>query len=179
MKIRLILGLMAALCAFQQPAHADLISQIKPDGQDYVLEGSVVTIWEDSFLLNDGSGQLIVDIRPYTTYNLGLAGQDYVQVTGHLDDQRNLKPLVLTRAGVRSPVMFSGTDTLPPLPAREVMENTRRYSKVARFAPATAVAPKAATATTVTPCNTCGGGNLNGSANPAPTTPPPANPNAR
>lgn len=129
MKIRLhLLGLLAILLSPAAHAQdmADSISAINPaDARDYVLEGTVVTVWDDSFLLSDGSGQVVVDIRPYDSFGLGLAGQDFVQVTGRPVDGK-LRPLVISRSSGET-IMFGGTDMLEPLAMDEVMENTRRY----------------------------------------------------
>ncbi len=124
-------------------AHAERIAAMNDPERDYTLEGDVVTVWTDSFLLNDGSGQVIVDIRPYNTYDLRIAGRDYVQVTGRVNDEGVIRPLVLARANAR-PVMFQGTAMLEPLPLNEVMKNTVRYRLPRRVAPATNSAANAA-----------------------------------
>ena len=132
-----------ALCLFLAPslAMADSIVSMKDDSRDYTLEGDVVTVWNDSFLFNDGSGQVIIDVRPYTTYDLGLAGRDYVQVVGRVNEEGVLRPLVLTKGG-RQPVMFQGASMLEPLPFNDVMRNTIRYRLPQRVVAQPAEAPR-------------------------------------
>jgi hypothetical protein len=150
MKIRAFaLALLAAFVAVVAPAMAsdfpDNIAGMRPgDDRDYVLEGTVVTVWDDSFLLNDGTGQIVVDIRPYDSYSLDLNGQDYVMVTGRPVDGK-LRPLVISRQGAGH-VMFSGEAMLEPLPMNEVMRNTTRYRmRETRSFPQTSMSPRPVT----------------------------------
>lgn len=130
MILRTVLAALAI--SLLSPAFAkadDTIASIRDPKRDYVLEGDVVTIWEDSFLFDDGTAKVIVDIRPYTTRGLDLAGRDYLQITGHLSPNNPgvLIPLVLQEGRTGNTVMFGGTAMLPPLSLTEVMRNTVRY----------------------------------------------------
>lgn len=142
---------LAALSALLVPslAQAESIASINDSTRDYTLEGDVVTVWENSFLFNDGSGQIVVDIRPLTTREAGIKGRDYVQVTGHEATPGILTALVLQEAN-REPVLLQGTSTLPPLPLNEVMRNTIRYRIAERrnIPAAVAAAPVARTRAT-------------------------------
>lgn len=127
MKTRAFLRLAAFLFLLTPfAAKADYIASMTDPNRDYVLEGDVVTVWTDSFLFNDGSGQIIVDVRPYKIHDLGIAGRDYVQVVGRVDGNGVMRPLVLSSA-THGTTMFSGDDMLEPLPFNEVMKNTIRY----------------------------------------------------
>lgn len=125
-----------AITVFLLPslAMADSIASMSNPDRDYTIEGDVVTVWEDSFLFNDGSGQIIIDIRPYSTHGLGIAGRDYVQVTGRVDSDGVMRPLVLAKQGME-PVLFQGEVMLPPLSFNEVMKNTVRYRLPRRVIP--------------------------------------------
>lgn len=136
-----VLVLLLSALALQQPAWAaDSVAGMTDKERDYTLEGDIVTVWENSFLFNDGSGQVIVDIRPHTSRELDIRGRDYIQVTGHLVDTGILKPLVMQR-GSSDPVLFQGVDTLPPLHLTDVMKNTIRY-RVPDSNHAAAMAPR-------------------------------------
>lgn len=113
-------------------AYADTIAGMriaKQADRDYTLEGEVVTIWEDSFLLKDDTGQIVVDIRPRSTSALKLAGRDYVLVSGRMMGDV-FRPMVLTK-GDGTSTSFNAAALLPELPKAEVDGNTARY----RFAP--------------------------------------------
>ena len=101
------------------------IASLQP-GRDYTIEGNVQTLWETTFLLNDGSGQVNVDLGTRSPYAMGLRAQSSVQVSGHLDNGRFI-PLVLvnTRGGSTA---FTGTDTYPQLNAADVQSNTERWT---------------------------------------------------
>lgn len=101
------------------------IASLQP-GRDYTIEGNVQTLWETTFLLNDGSAQVIVDLGTRSPYALGLRSQSRVQISGHLDNGRFI-PLVLvnTRGGSTA---FTGTDTYPQLDAADVKSNTERWT---------------------------------------------------
>lgn len=123
-----VLAVMATSLLAPAFAHADdSIASIRDPKRDYVLGGDVVTVWEDSFLFDDGTGKIIVDVRPYTTRGIGIAGRDYVELTGHLSAPGVLTPIVLQDGRSASPVLFSGTSMLEPLSLTEVMRNTVRY----------------------------------------------------
>ncbi len=129
--LSLVLALVVVLTT---PAMADTVAAMKaapPDAatRDYTFEGDIVTIWEDSFLFNDSTGQVVVDIRPHTTSELKLAGRDYVLISGHMDGAV-FKPMVISKADGTS-VTFNGTAALPPLSPETVTRNTERY----RFTP--------------------------------------------
>ena len=113
------------------PASAgDTIAGMEFPDRDYTIEGRVITIWEDSFLMDDGTGKVIVTIAPHKTYDLKLHGQDVVQVSGRMVG-KNFKPLVLSRPH-REPINFSEPvyhETAAGM--KEIISNTERY----RFTP--------------------------------------------
>ena len=106
-------------------AQSTRIASLQP-GRDYTIEGNVQTLWETTFLLNDGSGQVIVDLGTRSPYAMGLRAQSSVQVSGHLDNGRFI-PLVLVNARGGS-TAFTGTDTYPQLDADDVKSNTERWT---------------------------------------------------
>lgn len=127
MMTKAFLRLLACLAVLlPSVGHAESIASMTDPDRDYVLEGDVITVWTDSFLLNDGSGQVIVDVRPFGTRELRIAGRNYVQVIGRVNEDGVLKPLTITR-GNNLPVLFQGVAMLEPLPLNEVMKNTVRY----------------------------------------------------
>ncbi len=101
------------------------IASLQP-GRDYTIEGNVQTLWETTFLLNDGSGQVIVDLGTRSPYAMGLRAQSSVQVSGHLDNGRFV-PLVLVKADGGN-TAFTGTDSYPQLNAADVQSNTERWT---------------------------------------------------
>lgn len=119
----------AALLSVFLPASAmaaDSVAHMKHDpSRDYTVEGDVVTVWEDTFLLDDGTGQVIVNVAPRKNHDIGIGPRDYVQVSGHMDGSQ-MKPLTIVEAG-RQPVLFTGTSTMEEIPLAEVMRNTARY----------------------------------------------------
>jgi len=139
MMTKTFLRLMALSLALVAPsvASAERIAAMTDPTRDYSLEGDVVTVWHDSFLFNDGSGQVIVDVRPRTTRDLQIAGRDYLQVVGRVNEEGVLRPVVIAESG-REPIMFRGLALLEPLPLDEVMKNTTRYRLPRRAAAAPA-----------------------------------------
>lgn len=129
-----LLALCLALVAPSVALAESIASMTNPD-RDYSLEGDVVTVWHDSFLFNDGSGQVIVDVRPHTTRELQIAGRNYLQVVGRVNEEGVLRPVVIAKAN-RDPIMFRGLALLKPLPFNEVMKNTVRYRLPRRAAAA-------------------------------------------
>jgi len=123
--VALFLSAAALLSLAGSPAMADTIAGMRATDRDYTIEGDVVTVWETTFLMNDGTGQVIVDIQPHTTHELGIAGRGYVQVSGRKVGNV-FKPLVLSKPDGTN-IMFTGSDSLPALPMDEVMRNTNRH----------------------------------------------------
>ena len=119
----------AALLSVFLPASAmaaDSVAHMKHDpSRDYTVEGDVVTVWEDTFLLDDGTGQVIVSVAPRKNHDIGIGPRDYVQVSGHMDGTQ-MKPLTIVESG-REPVLFTGTSTMEEIPLAEVMRNTARH----------------------------------------------------
>jgi hypothetical protein len=118
---------MAALFFLPAPSSAqETIVEIKNGERDYMLEGDIVTIWEDGFLFNDGTGELVVDMRPKNSFDLGLEGRMTIMVLGRLQSDDTFRPsMMVMPSGER--LALSGADGLPPLDLTKVMLNTARY----------------------------------------------------
>lgn len=119
----------AALLSVFLPASAmaaDSVANMKHDpSRDYTVEGDVVTVWEDTFLLDDGTGQVIVNVAPRKNHDIGIGPRDYVQVSGRMAGNQ-MNPLTIVESG-HEPVLFTGTSTMEEIPLAEVMRNTARY----------------------------------------------------
>lgn len=154
MKKTLALAALAILLA-PTASWADSIASMKRSpGQDMTVEGGVITIYPDSFLFDDGSDTAVVDLKPYTTHGIKLRPQDYVQVSGHMQDNGTIKPLVIARANAE-PVVFSTTNfEVPAIPSDEALHNSEKnllpniplYSSTTAAAKAAAGAQAAAAA---------------------------------
>jgi hypothetical protein len=131
-----ILCLLAALVLFC-PASAratETISEVVTDTRDYMIEGDIVTIWDEGFLFDDGTGQIVVDTRPNNPLQAGLQGRMTVMVLGRLyapEDTFKPKFIVLSSG---EQISFTGSDAMPPMDMTKVMVNTTRYSKPRKVA---------------------------------------------
>ncbi len=129
-------------------AQADIVAGVRSSDRDYLLEGTVQTIWDDSFLLDDGTGTITVDVRPYTSFDLGLKPRDSVTVLGRLmgtSSTKTIKPLMVTLAdGHTQSFGPQATSESNGMLDPKVMENTRRYGVAIapEAAPQAAQAPK-------------------------------------
>ncbi len=119
-----------AIPCFAGDTIALIRSQNDPN-HDYTIEGEVVTIWEDSFLLDDQTGQIVVDVKPRTIQELNLAGRDYVLLSGRYS-KGVFKPVALSQgAGKVTSFLKSYDEMMPPLSDDVVRKNTLQH----RFTP--------------------------------------------
>lgn len=100
------------------------VSSLQP-GRDYTIEGDIQTLWDNSFLLHDSSGEIVVELGQHSTYDIGLHARGYVQVSGHLVNS-HFVPMTLAKPDGTT-VMFTGTSQYAPLDTQTVLHNTNRW----------------------------------------------------
>lgn len=126
-KILCLLAALVLFCPLSARA-TETISEIVSDQRDYMVEGDIVTIWDEGFLFDDGTGQIVVDLRPNDGFQLGLQGRQTVMVLGRLQPDDSFKPKFIILPGGEQ-ISFTGTEALPPMDMAKVMANTNRYRK--------------------------------------------------
>lgn len=124
--LAVFIAIAGAMPCFAGDTVALIRSQNDPN-HDYTIEGEVVTIWEDSFLLDDQTGQIVVDVKPRTIQELNLAGRDYVLVSGRYD-KGVFKPVALSQGpGKVTSFLKSYDEMMPPLSDELVRKNTLQH----------------------------------------------------
>lgn len=98
------------------------IGGLRDDGEMHTVEGEVMTIWYDSFLLYDGTGKLTVMLTPGTTNRFGIKAGDVVKVTGTALAGA-FKPLTLTFASGRTQLFVD--NGFQPVPQDELATGNR------------------------------------------------------
>jgi len=138
--MRVLALLLAILCVPSLAQAQESIAGLQEaDGQTHVLQGEIMTLWYDSFLLYDGTGQVTVNIAPATTSSLGFQIGDAMKITGTLTAGA-FKPLaIMSPAG--GTLMFADeatTKAYAPIPAKELAVGnrfTRQYRHFSAAAP--------------------------------------------
>lgn len=122
------LALLVSLPAVAAPnPNAPQISKVASlqPGRDYTIEGDIQTLWDNSFLLHDSSGEIVVELGQHSTYDIGLHARGYVQVSGHLVNG-HFVPLTLAKPDGTT-VMFTGTSQYAPIDMQSVLRNTNKW----------------------------------------------------
>ena len=123
-----VVALLVSLPAVATPnPNAPQVSKVASlqSGRDYTIEGDIQTLWDNSFLLHDQSGEIVVELGKHSTYDIGLHARGYVQVSGHLVNG-HFVPLTLAKPDGTT-IMFTGTTKYAPLNTRDVLHNTNRW----------------------------------------------------
>ena len=105
-------------------SQTDAISYAKSGGgdRDFTIEGMVTTVWDHTFLLKDGSGEVVVDVAPHTSSELGLSGGMSVQVVGKMSGALFAPMIISSSSGVIA--SYTEHDNLPELSEDDVRRNT-------------------------------------------------------
>ena len=126
------LALLLAVLLMPAYAHAsEPISALQADGEFHTVEGEVITIWYDTLLLEDNTGQVIVALAPETIDSLGLDSRKIISVTGQLKAGA-FRPLVLINNETGESFKFNwdeNPNAYPPIDESTIKSNSRYLLK--------------------------------------------------
>ena len=132
MRILAFLMALAITVNISAPAQAsELIASVKADNEYYTVAGEVITIWYDSLLLGDGTGQMVVSVAPAKVEELKIDSRNTITVTGKLKAGA-FYPLVILNNTTGENFEFTPeemTAIYPVIDPSELSENMQRYRR--------------------------------------------------